>query len=257
MPRNASSNGSAVIMPGVEVLKRSVWIGLLFALAAHVVANAPLALGGFSHMSPTTGFDDGWTVSELPDITPTRFELVDDDGVTVVQAQADGAAASLTRTISWDPSTHTTLNWRWRVDRVVQRSDITTKAGDDFAARLYVFFGYPLEHLSLIDRTKLRLARWLYGDRVPTAAICYVWANTEDVGTSTWNAYTDRVRVIVLRNADSETGTWVDEQRNPAEDFLAAFGKPAPQATGIAVAVDTDQTGESVTTWFGDIGLSH
>ena len=253
MPRNAYSNGSAVIMLGVEVLKRSAWIGLLFALTAHVVANAPLALGGFSHMSPMTGFDDGWTVSELPDVTPTRFELINDDGVTVVQAQADGAAASLTRAISWDPSTQTTLSWRWRVDRVVQRSDITTKAGDDFAARLYVFFDYPLEHLSLIDRTKLRLARWMYGDRVPTAALCYVWANEEAIGSSTWNAYTDRVRMIVLRNADSGVGNWVEERRNLAEDFVTAFGQSAPKVTGLALAVDTDQTGESVTAWFGDI----
>ena len=51
------------------------------------------------------------------------------------------------------------LGWRWRIDRVIEQSDIATKQGDDFAARLYVFFDYPIERLSLVERTKLNLAR--------------------------------------------------------------------------------------------------
>lgn len=50
-----------------------------------------------------------------------------------------------------------------------------------------------------------------------------------------------------------DVGDWADERRNLAVDFRNAFGDVAPFVTGIAVAADTDQTGESVTAWFGDI----
>ena len=114
-----------------------------------------------------------------------------------------------------------------------------------------------LDRLSLVDRTKLRVARWWYGDQVPAAALCYVWANQEQVGTTTGNAYTSRVVAVVLRNAQSAVGDWVDEKRNLAADFRAAFGDVTPTVTGIAIAADTDQTGESVTAWFGDIRLGN
>jgi hypothetical protein len=59
--------------------------------------------------------------------------------------------------------------------------------------------------------------------------------------------------MVVLRNADSDVGSWVDEKRNLAADFRAAFGDITPVVTGIAIGADTDQTEESVTAWFGDI----
>ena len=74
-----------------------------------------------------------------------------------MQASANNAAASLIREVRRDVSERSRLNWRWRIDRVVEKSDIATKQGDDFAARLYVFFDYPLDRLSLVDRTKLQM----------------------------------------------------------------------------------------------------
>jgi len=237
------------------VVPKRALLGTLVAFAgAWILVASASTIGAFSSMSTTgSGFEDGWTVTTLNDVNPTRFDLVNDDGQIVVKATAENAAASLIRTMRQDLSAEPVLSWRWRIDRVVEKSDIATKQGDDFAARLYVFFDYPLDRLSLIERTKLRLARWWYGDKVPAAALCYVWANREPPGTSTWNAYTSRARMIVLRNADSGVGDWADEKRDLAADFSAAFGDVAPIVTGIAIAADTDQTGESATAWFGDI----
>ena len=254
MRRNGYSIGSAASMPGVGVRKQFT-LGIAFiATVASVAAASASTIGAFSAMSTAGGFDDGWTVTTLKDVKPTQFELVD-DGQVVVRAVADNAAASLARGFRRDISDQPWLGWRWRIDRVVERSDIATRQGDDFAARLYVFFEYPLDLVSLVERTKLRLARWWYGDQVPAAALCYVWANREPPGTTTWNAYTSRARMIVLRNADRDVGSWVDERRDLAADFRAAFGDIKPIVTGIAIAADTDQTGESVTAWFGDIRL--
>ena len=254
MRPSVCSTGSAVTMRGTVALER---VAVAALAGASVLVASASNIGAFSSMSINgSGFEDGWTVTTLKDVTPTRFDLVQDSGQVVVKATAENAAASLTRAVRHELGVEPSLSWRWRIDRVVEKSDINSKQGDDFAARLYVFFDFPLDRLSLVERTKLRLARWWYGDHVPAAALCYVWANGEAPGTSAWNAYTSRARMIVLRNADSGVGEWASEKRNLAVDFRNAFGDVAPVMTGVAIAADTDQTGEAVTAWFGDISLS-
>jgi hypothetical protein len=218
-----------------------------------VEAAEPLAVGRFAERPVDAGFGEEWTVTELPSITPARFRLEEIDGRGVVRVDADNAAASLTRALRWDPADQPWLTWQWQVDDVVSGGDIRHKAGDDLAARLYVFFDYDLDRLSWTDRVALRMARWLHGEQVPAAALCYVWANQAEPGARMWNAYTDRVRVVVLRNGDDPRMTWVSERRNLLDDYREAFGDPVPDVTGVAIAADTDQTGESVTAWFGDI----
>ena len=129
------------------------------------------------------------------------------------------------------------------------------KLGDDYSGRMYVFFDVPLESLSFIDRSKIRLARMLAGADVPTAALCYVWDNNHRIGYSAWSPYTDRVRKIVLQSGPANVGKWMSEARDVAADFRDAFGFEAPAVTGVAVGNDADNTDDHVTTWFGDVIL--
>ena len=66
------------------------------------------------------------------------------------------------------------------------------------------------------------------------------------------------MRIVVLENG-RDAGRWKDEKRDVSADFRAAFGAqwsgPLPAVTGVALGNDTDQTGESVTAWFGDVRL--
>jgi len=229
---------------------------LLIVLASAVSMQAMGSLiGEFSAMRPGRSFADGWKLVTLPVVEPTQFELVDDGDVPVVRATATASAASLFRSVTGDGVTSPLLMWRWRVDRVVSQGDVYTKQGDDFAARIYVMFDYPLDRLSWLDQSKLKLARWLYGDQVPAAALCYVWGNQTPLQVRTDNAYTDRVKMFVLKNAASGVGEWAIERRDVMADYRAAFGEDPPPISGIAIAADTDQTGETVTAWFGDISL--
>lgn len=122
-------------------------------------------------------------------------------------------------------------------------------------ARLYVMFDYPLSRLPLLEQGRIRLARTVAGELVPAAALCYVWDATLPVGTTLWNPYTDRVRVIVVESGPRRVGQWVSTQRDIAADFRAAFGEAPPAISGIAVGADTDQTGGSARAWIGDIRL--
>jgi hypothetical protein len=59
--------------------------------------------------------------------------------------------------------------------------------------------------------------------------------------------------MIVLRSGEAEINRWITEGRNIAKDFRTAFGEDPPNISGVAIAADTDQTGETATSWFGDI----
>ena len=211
------------------------------------------AIAEFSALEPGSGTPDGWELTTLPNVSPPEFEIIEHANSPVLRISSAAAAGSLTRDGGWDPGRFPLLQWRWRVDRVVEAADLRRRDGDDYAARLYVFFDVPLQALPFVDRTKIRLARWLYGERLPAAALCYVWDNDNPIDTTVPNAYTDRVQMIVLRNRDDAIGEWVDERRNIADDFAAAFDMAPVPISGIALSADTDQSGESVTAWFGDI----
>ena len=88
---------------------------------------------------------------------------------------------------------------------------------------------------------------------MPSAALCYVPADAVPPGTTVPNPYTDRVRMIVVDRV--VTGEWRGFERDVAADFAAAFGEPMPRLTGIAIAIDTDDTGERAASLFGDIVL--
>jgi len=88
---------------------------------------------------------------------------------------------------------------------------------------------------------------------VPLAALCYVWDGKAAAGTSVWSAFTDRVRVIVAESGGANLGKWVTIRRDVAADFRAAFGEEPPDISGVVLATDTDNTGESATAFYGDV----
>ncbi len=232
---------------------RALLLLALGLLTSHAAQGSEIVVGPFSSATPGGALPSGWRVAKLPGVTATRFTLAGSDGVTVMQMDASDAGASLFRPIRIDPNRSPGLSWRWRVQNLIAGADLRRKQGDDVPARLYVMFDYPLDRLSLIERAKIALARSVAGDVVPAAALCYVWDGTLPAGTTLWNAYTDRVRMIVVESGAARRGEWVSEERDVAADFRAAFGEEPPPISGVAIAADTDQTGETVRAWFGDI----
>lgn len=221
-------------------------------------AAAVATIPPFSASRAMPGLPPGWRELVAPRARAPAFALVDDGGVTVLRVRSQDAAGAAAYAVRAPLDGRPVLSWRWKVDRVVAGADLATKAGDDFAARLYVFFDVPSSELAFADRVRFAFARLLHGNELPTTAICYVWDNRHPVGTSVWSAYTDRVRVVVLETGMARAGRWVDERRDLAADYRAAFGARAPLApvSAIAVGNDTDQTRGSATAWFGDLALA-
>ena len=203
-----------------------------------------------------------WRIVTLPKIpNHTTYAVAEIDGRKAVRAEADASYANVVHPVNADVAGAPVLRFSWRVDRFPAGSDLTTKKGDDLAAKVCVLFDEPLDRLSFIDRTKVQLGRTLFDPQLPAATLCYVWDRTLPAGRWIDNAYTDRVRMLVLRSgAGGEQGRWFDERRDLRADFLSAFPSEAaaglPNVAAVAFATDADNTRSHALAWFGDIALS-
>ena len=224
---------------------------MLFALTASVAA-APVRVGDFS--GGGNALPPPWKVVQLDERVPaTRYRTLLWDGRAAVEARATASMALLARPLTVDLQTTPVLCWLWRVDNVLQQADLSRKAGDDYAARVYVTFTLQPESMSAGLCFKLALGRSLYGELVPDAAVNYVWDNRHPVGTRAFNAYTDRAAMVVQRSGKAQVGRWVSERVNVLADATQAFGKLPFKASLLAVASDTDNTGEQALAGFAEL----
>ncbi len=225
-----------------------LWI-LFFSSAAH--AAEPVWLDHFNQDAKQEANQESgevpapWRVIQLNSkVAPTRYQLRRWDGVLGIEAHADNSMALLARPVEVDLNKTPFLCWRWRVDAPLLKADMDTNAGDDYAARVYVSFSLPASELGFMLRTKLKLARSIYGDAVPDAALNYVWDNRYPTGTRKPNAYTDRTRMIVVESGDANAGKWVVSRQDVLQDVITEFGSAQARLVQLSVASDTDNTSE-------------
>lgn len=227
------------------------WQGLVLAAPL-----PPLVLDA-GHMG------EGWHVVGLPRQTKplTQFSAVSVDGRPAVRVDAQAAYGNLVHTVVAGPAgtpPAPLLQWSWRVDLPNTAADLRVKSGDDTAVKVCVSFDLPMERLSFMERQKLRVLRDITGEPLPAATLCYVWDHKLPVGTLLDNAYTRRLRQIVLRNAADGQHQWRDERRDVAADFVRAFGDEAsrmPNITAVIVGGDADNTGATTRAHVADLKL--
>jgi len=226
---------------------------LLLCLPLSALATEPLTLdaGNETPASP-------WHVSGLPQQSKpfTRFSIVSTEGHRVLKVEADRSYGNLVHPLA--PGHAGTLSWRWRVEQPLASSDLRHRTGDDSEIRVCVFFDEPMERLSFGERALLRFARSRAADPVPTATLCYVWDTRLPVGTLIDNAFTRRLRYIVVESGSPAGDRWFAERRDLREDFARAFGDECdtvPPVIGIAVGADADNTGGHSVAYVGDLSL--
>jgi len=235
-------------------------LSLLAAAGASLAATEPKVALFSSASGPE--LPAPWRIVTGPkDARHTRYAVAEHDGRTAVRADADASYAIVIHPLNAEIGAHPILRFAWRVDRFPEHSDLTSRAGDDVAAKVCVLFDVPLERLSVVDRTKIQLGRALFDPQLPASTICYVWDRTLPAGRWINSAYTDRVRLLVLRSgASGEPSRWIDERRDLRADFAQAFPREAafgqPKAAALALATDADNTKSKAAAWFGDIALA-
>lgn len=180
------------------------------------------------------GWDARWTPMELRG-SGNHASIELDEGDPVLRIDSTASASLWYRELAAKGVSGGEISWRWKVtEPLPAASDERTRAGDDYAARIFIVFD-PLP----------------FGPK--TRALCYVWTSKEPVGSTYASPYFDHVATVAVESGAPRAGRWVTETRSYIDDFARFFGEPPPPPTGVAVMVDTDDTDESVTAWFDDI----
>ena len=130
----------------------------------------------------------------------TKYAYVHDDALneTVLEASADAAAGALTYRFEGDAQVSSILRFKWRPGNLIASSDPKTKAGDDYAARIYLTFASDPERASLREKTENAIANTIYGDVPPHAALSYVFTHKAKLGEIITSPFTARVKKIVV-----------------------------------------------------------
>lgn len=241
--------------------RRTPWRTPLAAALATFTLQAGLAQSPspapFSKMA-AGALPAPWHFASLPNKTPTEFGIVQLNGENVLRVSTKDAYGNMVHPLHQQGSAAMQLQWRWRVDELVGKADIRSRSGDDAALKLCVSFDFDRSQLGFGERAKLCLGKISTGEDIPAETLCYLWDNKQPVGTQLHNAFTHRMRFIVLQSGSAHQGQWMTEQRNLAADYAQAFGDESsamPEVIGITVSADSDNTHGSGLAYMGDIRL--
>ena len=207
-----------------------ILLQVLFLVGAVASVRAEeLAIGHFS----THGLV-GWESKVFEGLT--EYSLVKENGRAVVKAHSKTSASGLIKEVKLAPHRFRYLKWSWKVGGIIPGGDERIKAGDDYAARVYVVFP----------------GRFFW----QTRAINYIWANRLAKGASLPNAYTGNARMVAVESGPDRAGQWISEERDILADYRRLFGEEPHEIGAIAIMTDTDNTGAEATAWYGDIVIS-
>ena len=202
-------------------------LGLSVILAGTAgIAADPLLIDDFGG-----GISAGWEKKVFKGETVYRQVL--EEGRPAVKAESRATASALIYKVSLDPKTYPRLSWSWKIVHTIGKGDGRTKAGDDYAARVYVVFPS-----ALFWRTR---------------AVSYIWANRLPRGAFLPNAFTGNAVMVAVESGDGNAGRWIDEERDLVEDYRRAFGEDPPAIGAVAIMTDTDNTGGEADAWYGAI----
>jgi hypothetical protein len=200
---------------------------LLFA--AFLSRTAPLTMVVLNSQASQGGrLPEGWQVKVnrgTPDIS-----VINAPERTSVRLKCRKASFGLERGVDIEPAQFPYLSWSWKVAELPRHGDFRRAVTDDQAAQVLVAFA---------DR------------RILT----YIWDSNAPRGTmqSASSIPLVHIHAIVCRSGSAELNQWVSETRNVAQDYEKAYGRRSPRVKGIRLQINTQHTGSSAESEFGEV----
>lgn len=247
-----------------RLVSRSLLAAALLGAAGCAVMQQPEGLprhksiAAFSRAEPGERLPGSWQrVSISRFKRDTRYQLVrDDDGVTVVQADAEQAASVLVKELDVDAAASPWLSWRWKVPELIAGADNTRHDKEDSPVRVVVSFDGDHDKLDFEERANAARYKALTGRDMPYATLMYIWENRLPVNEIIESRHSSRVQMIVAASGPAGRGKWLNFARNVEQDYRRAYGEPPGRVRSIGIMTDTDNTGESTRAFYGDIKFS-
>jgi hypothetical protein len=171
---------------------------------------------------------DGWQVKVnrgVPEIATVR-----EGNNSYLNLKSHDSSYGLERGVDVDPSETPYLTWKWKVKELPARGDFRRAKSDDQAAQVLVAFA---------DK------------RILT----YIWDTTAPLATmeSASSIPLLHIYAVVCRSGSEELNRWLTESHNLATDYEKAYGRPAPHVKGIRLQINTQHTGTSAESCFGEV----
>jgi hypothetical protein len=142
------------------------------------------------------------------------------------------ASFALERGVNVNPAELPYLAWRWKVTQLPDGGDFRRASTDDQAAQVMVAFA---------DRR----------------IVSYIWDTSAPKGTFLSASSIPLVHVysLVCQSGAAEMNRWVAESRNVAADYQRAYGKPAPEIKGLRIQINSQHTGSTAESYFGEVAF--
>jgi hypothetical protein len=228
------------------------------ALAANAFAQTPERMEGaplVAHFSAAGAtMPPGWGPFIIAaGKRRTEYRLVEDQGQTVLNAKAEGAASALSYAVKFDVHAAPMLEWRWKVANLIEGADNSVSSKEDSPARVVLGFDGDRSKFTVLERASAAVSKSANGRDLPVSQLIYIWSNHAAVGTIIPNPRTKRVQMVVASSGPAGVGKWQTLSRNVLEDFRRAFGEEPGMLTDVGVLTDTDNTQGSTEAWYGDI----
>jgi hypothetical protein len=235
-----------------------MWLMTVAALAAGCatmreappVASVPSRITAFSTIRPGEPIPPEWgpwSVNRFK--SPSRYQLVEDAGATVLKGSAQASASGLIQHLDLDPRERPLLSWRWKVMALAP----TEASPDDSPARIAVSFAGDVQKLPFSDRLFYDQFRFFTGQQLPYAALMYVWGSRTPRDGIVANGYTSRIKIIAVENGREKLGKWLEETRNVAADYRRLFGEEPGKVISVGIMTETDASDRVLEAYYGDI----
>ena len=213
-------------------MSRFRWLAFIFAGVLSLGGCSSLALLVFDTRIAQPGrLPSGWRIKVnrgTPDV-----EVIHDGQGNVLRLKSQAASFALERALDVDPSRYPYLSWRWKVTELPSQGDFRHLTTDDQAAQILVAFG---------DR---RILSYIWDSSAPK----------DSVETSGLLPLI-RISVLVCQSGRANLNQWLTEVRDVNADYTRAFGRaPAHHVKGIRIQINSQHTGASAESYFGDVGF--
>ena len=179
-----------------------------------------------------------WAAGRLPsdwmvNVNHGKPDLsVCDEGPSCLHLRSVKASFGLEHRVDVDPGKMPWLTWCWKVAQLPSGGDFRHASTDDQAAQVLVAF----------DDKRI---------------LTYIWDSSAPKGVMQHASHIPLVRIfaVVCQSGAGEANKWIAESRNVAADYERAYGKPAPRVSGLRLQINSQHTGSTAESYFGEVAF--
>jgi hypothetical protein len=181
----------------------------------------------------------GWSTGRLPADWQIKVNhgspdvsVCQDSGGPCLHLKSVKSSFALERGVDVDAAQMPYLSWRWKVAQLPPGGDFRRASTDDQAAQVLVAFA---------DRRIIE----------------YLWDTTAPKGSMQNASYIPMVHIVavVCQSGPADANRWITETRNVAADYERAYGRPAPHVKGVRIQINSQHTGTSAESYFGEVAF--